>query len=320
MVAAKAGDEGVGRDVQPVLHEEINRLPDRYRQPVVLCYLQGKTNEEAAQFLNWPVGTVKGRLARARDLLRGRLARRGLALSAGLVATALSQNTASAAVPAGLLEATVRAGMGFATPGTAAAGLVSSQVAALTQGVLHGLAWVKVKIAAALVLALGLLGAGACHLLYHPGTRQTDDGKAEPAKPARLSDQEKIQGTWKAVACQVEGQDMDLNDPRFETQWTFRGNNLTITAQGLTNYSTFQLDPARKPKGIDMLVGKDQAGKGDGKTSLGVYELDGDTLKICVFPNKQGRPAAVAARRGDGAFVLIFKRQPPAARKGPPAK
>jgi RNA polymerase sigma factor (sigma-70 family) len=63
---------------RPVLHEELNRLPDRYRLPLVLCYLEGKTNEQAAAQLHWPVGTVKGRLWRARSQLRERLIRRGL--------------------------------------------------------------------------------------------------------------------------------------------------------------------------------------------------------------------------------------------------
>src|SRR5262249_1751252 len=86
MVAAQPETEGIGAELRPALHEEIRRLPEKYRVPIVLCYLQGRTHEQAAQELAWPIGTVKGRLTRARDLLRARLTRRGLALSAGAVA------------------------------------------------------------------------------------------------------------------------------------------------------------------------------------------------------------------------------------------
>jgi RNA polymerase sigma factor (sigma-70 family) len=67
----------------PLLHEEVSRLPEGYRLPVVLCYLNGKTNDEAALQLSCPVGTIKGRLSRARQTLRDRLRRRGLDLYAG---------------------------------------------------------------------------------------------------------------------------------------------------------------------------------------------------------------------------------------------
>jgi RNA polymerase sigma factor (sigma-70 family) len=98
-------------ELRPILHAEVDRLPERYRIPVILSYLEGKTNEEVAELLKWPVGTVKGRLSRARELLRARLDRRGLALSTAFIVAALSQarQTASASVLSSeLVERTVQ--------------------------------------------------------------------------------------------------------------------------------------------------------------------------------------------------------------------
>ena len=103
------GEQVAMKELRPVLHEEVDRLPDKYRIPVILSYLEGKTNEEVAAQLQWPVGTVKGRLSRARDLLRSRLTRRGLALSAAFLMTALSRGRVFAElVPAELVRKTVK--------------------------------------------------------------------------------------------------------------------------------------------------------------------------------------------------------------------
>ena len=99
-------------ELRPIVHEEVNRLPEKYRTPVVLCYLEGRTNEEVARLLDWPVGTVKGRLSRARDLLRTRLSRRGVALSIAALGVFLSRKDLNAAeLPARLVDTTVRHAM-----------------------------------------------------------------------------------------------------------------------------------------------------------------------------------------------------------------
>ena len=101
--------EAAWNELRPVLHAEVNRLPDRYRLPVILSYLEGKTNEEVAELLEWPLGTVKGRLSCARDLLRSRLICRGLSLAAAFLVKSLSEDTVFAeVVPVELSRRTTR--------------------------------------------------------------------------------------------------------------------------------------------------------------------------------------------------------------------
>jgi RNA polymerase sigma factor (sigma-70 family) len=112
-------------DAAPLLHDEISRLPERYRRPVILCYLEGLTSEQAAARLGMPVGTVRSRLARGRERLRGRLVRRGVVLSAALLGASLASGGAPAPLPSGLAEATARAVMLAATGGAIPASVLA---------------------------------------------------------------------------------------------------------------------------------------------------------------------------------------------------
>ena len=153
-------------DLREVLDDEVRRLPDNFRAPFVLCYLQDMTREEAAVRLGWSPGAVKGMLERGREVLRSRLARRGVALSLGSLAAALSGDALSAAVPATLMDFTVRAAVAFAARDVAAAG----SAAALAEGVLQAM-WMtrlKVWLAAFLVLGLALTGAGVAAFGVQP--------------------------------------------------------------------------------------------------------------------------------------------------------
>ncbi len=147
-----------------MLDEELARLPTRYRVPLILCCLEGKTRDEAAAQLGWSVGSVKGRLERGREILRSRLAKRGLALSAALAATLLTGAGAQAAVPLTLGLETVRAGMAMLAGPTA--GIVSTQVVTLAQGVLHAMFMTKLKIAAAVLIAFSALGLGTGYVTH----------------------------------------------------------------------------------------------------------------------------------------------------------
>jgi RNA polymerase sigma factor (sigma-70 family) len=114
------GERASLAELRPVLHEEVTGLPDKYRIPVVLSYLEGKTNEEVAALLKWPVGTVKGRLSRGRALLRSRLTRRGIALSAGTLLVTLARSPASAAdLPPELFRRTLELALGTGLAGVA---------------------------------------------------------------------------------------------------------------------------------------------------------------------------------------------------------
>jgi RNA polymerase sigma factor (sigma-70 family) len=147
----------------PWLHQEISHLPDKYRTPIVLCYLEGLTHDEAASRIGCPLGTVKGRLSRARDLLRRRLTRRGFALSSAALASQLRAPLAQAAVPAALELTTTRAAVSFISTGgssLASASFVSIPVTALAEGVLKTMIWNQVMFSASSLLLAGALASG----------------------------------------------------------------------------------------------------------------------------------------------------------------
>jgi RNA polymerase sigma factor (sigma-70 family) len=137
------GDELMRQESRGIIDEELGRLPEKYRAPVVLCYLEGMTYAEAGQHLGCSNGTISTRLTRARELLRTRLAGRGLAVSAGSLAAWLGANAASAGAPQSLVISTIRSATSLAAG--QATGVISAHVAALTEGVVKAMFLAKLK-------------------------------------------------------------------------------------------------------------------------------------------------------------------------------
>ncbi|MFI5454320.1 MAG: sigma-70 family RNA polymerase sigma factor [Isosphaerales bacterium] len=156
-------DEGgveKGRDeLSAVIHDEVGRLPARYRAAVVLCDLEGLTHEEAAWRLGWPVGTVKSRQARGRTRLRSRLLHRGLAPLSGTVLAVISSEQARAAVPTSLGENTVKIAV-LVAQGSVPAGVISAATAALTKGAIRAMFLSRLRGAVSVVFLLGTAATG----------------------------------------------------------------------------------------------------------------------------------------------------------------
>jgi RNA polymerase sigma factor (sigma-70 family) len=205
-VGAMATDEprteDLWRDLQPILDRELQRLPEKYRRPIILCDLEGKTRKEAAQLLGWPEGTVHVRLARGRVLLAQRLTRHGVTLSGGTLALLLSQQTASAALPAHLVVGTAQAASLIVGGQVLAGGAVSASVASLTDGVLKSMALAKVKMAAAVVLAVGVLGSGmgtAAWQLLPTGAQSQSHAVSSPKDKTATNDRPTSPATAEAT-------------------------------------------------------------------------------------------------------------------------
>src|SRR5439155_23160594 len=187
------------RETQELLDRELARLPDKFRAPLVLCYLEGLTRDEAAARLGWPVSTLKSRLEQARERLRLRLASRGLALSAALVASLFHDGTAPAAIPSVLLDAIAKA---------APAGIVSARAAVLADGVVQAMFLMKAKLAMVVLLATGVF-AGAALWAYQgspaPSAGQPPVPASQPRDQASAKDKPAETFTYKGRVLGPDG-------------------------------------------------------------------------------------------------------------------
>ena len=172
-------------ELERLLHYEIDRLPERYRAPVVLCDLEGRSHEQAARHLGWPVGTVKSRLSRGRERLRSRLLKSGVSPNAGLIATALSFDGPMASFPASLANSTAYAATRFLTAQT----IVRRAASLLAQGVLRSMFITQLLKTGSILLAVGAAVAGV-GLLAEQGTSGAQPQDHSQVKGAAAADAE----------------------------------------------------------------------------------------------------------------------------------
>jgi len=186
-------------NLESLIDQELANLPDKYRIVIVLCDLEGKKGKDVARRLKIPEGTVASRLRTGRVMLAKRLARQGVALSGGVLATVLAQNAASAGAPTVLVSSTIKAATLTAAGKTVAATLISANAAALMEGVIHAMLLTKLKTAIAVLLVLGLVAFGG-GLLSHPAAVGQQVASAErEGEGEQSANQQAVPGTKDAA-------------------------------------------------------------------------------------------------------------------------
>ena len=329
-------ESGLWDDLLPVLDQELDALPEKYRLPIVLCDLEGKTRKEVARTLNWPEGTVAGRLAQARTMLAKRLRKHGLPVSAGVLAALFGQNAVLASLPASLASATVTA-LGSHSAGRATATCaLSANVAALADGVLKAMLIAKLKSVSILVMMLAALTLSSSFLvsalaehgnghavidLRADAVNKKADRADEIAKPAENlllgdpdpvekkaeNDLKKLQGTWIKVTLEKDGNPFakTANDLSY---YVFQGNQFSIFEQSgkIEKQGTVKISPSENAIDLHILVGRDK-----GTTLLLHYELQGHLLRLAFNINGKARPDAMKTTDGSGILIYSFRRGGP---------
>jgi RNA polymerase sigma factor (sigma-70 family) len=286
------------QDWQPLLDDELSRLPEKYRAPVVLCDLQGQPHREAARQLGLANGTLARRLAAGRRLLAGRLSRRGVALSGGALALALAEG-ASAAVPAPVVGATARAAA-LVAAGQAAA--VATPAALLMNEVLRAMLLTKLKVFLAVALAAVLLGAGG--LAYQASGQapvaptESKPGARAAARP--LSDLEVLQREVAILKAQVELLQDQMRAMRGQSAAPIAANNVVDGRwrRELANAAPKMPEPGRDPNSFSPAAPENAI---RGRTPA---PTEADAVRLAEAALRQLRTAKDQAARERAADAL----------------
>lgn len=184
--------ETIWRDVRVLIDDELQQLPEKYRLPVILCYLEGQTYQEAARQLGWTSGTFSTRLKKARELLRSRLTQRGLTLTTAGLLSALATQAQAKSMPVPCVERTLESCIASWNHALST-GMLSQQSLELTKGVLRTMFIMKIIRGTAILLALGILGIGASFFVAHHGPaiaqNKTTEQEEQPKESTSKKDE-----------------------------------------------------------------------------------------------------------------------------------
>jgi RNA polymerase sigma factor (sigma-70 family) len=319
---AEPSDRNWG-EVQAILHEELLALPERLRAVLVLCYLEGLTQDRAAEVLGLSKVAVRKRLERGRERLRHRLAARGLGPTAVLAAFALP--AAAPAVPPALAEATARIASAGGTTGAAVPAHVLTLAAGgmpMTLGRLATALWLVPALVAGAVLA-GAAGqsriAAEQPAVPSSAISPVGDTKAEPAPNEETPAEKELKwlaGEWKVAFVEVAGMSAFPNADISDARITFKDGKAEVKDFRLLSFGNFslKLDPTSQPKEIDVTF---LEGPWKGDTFVGVYVTMRNEVRICLRLEKTnlGRPRGFSTVADAGLYTFFLR---PVDEKGPP--
>ncbi|MBX7104219.1 MAG: sigma-70 family RNA polymerase sigma factor [Gemmataceae bacterium] len=292
-------------EIRPILDQELNALPDKYRAPVLLCDIEGKSLKDAAGHLGWPLGTVGTRVARGRQMLRRRLARHGVTPTLVALPLLLTENAASAAVPAQLASSTVQsAAIVMHAPANAALA-VSKSVLLLYLAALRSLLLRRVSVLATWLLVAAAVGAAATSVVYwqiSPSASKTG-GTTKPQY-------HRLHGEWALISVTQGGRMLAPEEFRQHANWAFDCDKLLVTTSGKAS-GRFAADSINSPNELELwMTGGDRAVFP--LRALGIYELELRTLRIGLpgpGTHWNERPKSLQSQPGDHPItVLEFQR------------
>ena len=291
----------------PILDDEIARLPESLRLPIILCYLQGLTNREAAKCLGCPEGTIVSRLARARGRLRQRLIRRGVVLTgAAAVTTLLTQMGSAAPLLPELSRAALACGKLAAAGGAAAAsqGLISPGAAQLANETLHWLnrrQWlIRLGKTVGIVMAAAVAGGLLMLMKVRQADRNVQNAPIDPIGSSSVAPPAiPLDGVWQAVDLEFVGGATPQEHDQLSQQcrWIVAGGRVRIKWQNVPLVTAgYDTDQTRQPFGIDFTVDEGPQAIPAGETPgplEGVFVLRDGVLEVCTGRAATQRPAQV---------------------------